>query len=314
MFGATRNPWDLGRTCGGSSGGAAAALASGMVALADGSDMGGSLRNPASFCGVVGLRPSPGRVPTWPARYPWGALSVDGPMARSVDDLALFLGAIAGPDPRCPLSIDEAGAALGELGPRPAGGRAPLDGVRVAWSPTLGGLPVDARGCRRCSTGCRRCSSRPAPGSRRSTRRSSGPTRRSRRCGRSSSSSASAALYERAKEQLKATVQWNIEAGRRLTGPDVGRAEYLRGELFVAMAAFFERFDLVIGPVSQVAPFPVEVEYPADRGRPDDGELHRVDALVLPGDDDRLPGAVAARRLHPVGAAGRGTAGRPVPG
>jgi amidase len=70
-------------------------------------------------------------------------------------------------------------------------------------------------------------------------------------------------LYERAKDQLKATVQWNIEAGRRLTGPDVGRAEYLRGELFVAMAAFFERFDVVIGPVSQVAPFPVEVEYPA---------------------------------------------------
>ena len=143
VFGATRNPWDLSRTCGGSSGGAAAALASGMVALADGSDMGGSLRNPASFCGVVGLRPSPGRVPAWPARHPWGALSVDGPMARSVDDLALFLGAIAGPDPRCPLSIDEAGAALGQLGARAAGGGAPLDGARVAWSPTLGGLPVE---------------------------------------------------------------------------------------------------------------------------------------------------------------------------
>src|SRR4029079_1615726 len=78
VFGATRNPWDTARTCGGSSGGAATALAAGMVALADGSDMGGSLRNPASFCGVVGLRPSPGRVPVWPARRPWGSLGVDG--------------------------------------------------------------------------------------------------------------------------------------------------------------------------------------------------------------------------------------------
>src|SRR5215211_1393395 len=104
VFGPTANPWDPSRTCGGSSGGAAVALACGMVPLADGSDMGGSLRNPASFCGVVGLRPSPGRVPTWPTRHPWGTLSVDGPMARTVADVAFFLSALAGPDPRCPIS------------------------------------------------------------------------------------------------------------------------------------------------------------------------------------------------------------------
>ena len=96
VFGATRNPYDGSKTCGGSSGGAAVALACGMLPLADGTDMGGSLRNPASFCGVVGLRPSPGRVPTWPARIGWSPLSVDGPMARTVADVALFLSAIAG--------------------------------------------------------------------------------------------------------------------------------------------------------------------------------------------------------------------------
>src|SRR6476469_2218333 len=87
VFGPTRNPWNLDRTAGGSSGGAAVALATGMLPIADGSDMGGSLRNPASFCGVVGLRPSPGRVPSWPAADAWSTLSVDGPMARTTADV-----------------------------------------------------------------------------------------------------------------------------------------------------------------------------------------------------------------------------------
>lgn len=107
VFGATRNPYDLDRSAGGSSGGAAAALACGMTALADGSDMGGSLRNPASFCNVVGLRPSPGRVPQWPTLNPYNALTVVGPMGRTVADVALLLAAMAGPDARDPLSIDQ---------------------------------------------------------------------------------------------------------------------------------------------------------------------------------------------------------------
>src|SRR5947209_4223561 len=104
VFGATRNPYDLGKTCGGSSGGAAVALACGMIALADGSDMGGSLRNPASFCNVVGLRPAAGRVPNWPSLSAWSTLSVSGPMARTVPDVALLLSAIAGPDDRSPIA------------------------------------------------------------------------------------------------------------------------------------------------------------------------------------------------------------------
>ncbi len=135
VFGATRNPYDVTRTCGGSSGGAAVALACGMVPLADGSDTGGSLRNPAAFCNVVGFRPSPGRVPR--DSNSWSPLSVAGPMARSVSDVALFLSAIAGPDPSSPLSIVEDGARF----------RAPLErdfkGVRVAWWKNLGGVPCE---------------------------------------------------------------------------------------------------------------------------------------------------------------------------
>src|SRR5262249_31684081 len=137
VFGATLNPYDLTKTCGGSSGGAAVALACSMLPIADGSDMGGSLRNPASFCNVVGMRPSPGRVPLWPAWMAWSPLSVDRPMARTVADVALFLSAVAGPDPRAPLSIEEPGARFA----------APLDrnfkGVKIAWWKHLGGVPFE---------------------------------------------------------------------------------------------------------------------------------------------------------------------------
>ena len=139
VFGSTRNPYDFERTCGGSSGGAAVALACGMVPIADGSDMGGSLRNPASFCNVVGFRPSPGRVPVWPSRAPWSPFSVLGPMARTVADVALMLRAIAGPDPRSPIAIREPASIFAESLERD------FHGVRIAWSRDLGGLPVDAR-------------------------------------------------------------------------------------------------------------------------------------------------------------------------
>ena len=139
VFGRTLNPYDPTKTCGGSSGGAAVALACGMVPIADGSDTGGSLRNPASFCNVVGMRGAPGRVPPWPTDTPWSTLHVPGPMARTVADVALMLSAMAGPDPRSPIAIAEPGDRF----------RAPLGrdfkGVRVAWSRDLGGLPVDRR-------------------------------------------------------------------------------------------------------------------------------------------------------------------------
>ena len=139
VFGATRNPYDLTKTCGGSSGGAAVALACGLVPVADGSDTGGSLRNPAAFCNVVGFRPSIGRVPNPKAAFAWSTLSTSGCLGRSVADLALVLSTIAGPDPRAPLSIHEPGERFAR----------PLDrsfkGVRVAWFKDLGGVPFDPR-------------------------------------------------------------------------------------------------------------------------------------------------------------------------
>src|SRR3954469_14199942 len=137
VFGETRNPWDTSRTCGGSSGGSAAALASGQVWLATGSDLGGSLRTPAGFCGVVGLRPSPGRVASGPSELPFGTLSVEGPMARSVADAALMLDAMSGPHPADPLG----------LGPPPgpyrkAAAQARLS-ARVAFTPDLGITPLE---------------------------------------------------------------------------------------------------------------------------------------------------------------------------
>src|SRR6201984_2309756 len=139
VFGATHNPYDLTKTCGGSSGGAAVALAFGLVPVASGSDTGGSLRNPAAFCNVVGFRPSIGRVPNPKAAFGWSTLSTSGCLGRSVADLALALSTIAGPDPRAPLSINEPGDLFAR----------PLDrsfkGVRVAFFKDLGGVPFDPR-------------------------------------------------------------------------------------------------------------------------------------------------------------------------
>ncbi len=139
VFGETLNPYDLTKTCGGSSGGAAVALATGMIPIADGSDLGGSLRNPAAFNNVVGFRTAPGRVPNYPSALGWWPLSISGPMARTVEDVALLLSVMAGPDPRVPIAITEPGSKFA----------VPLErdfkGVRIAWSGDFGGLPIDAR-------------------------------------------------------------------------------------------------------------------------------------------------------------------------
>src|SRR5579864_3183601 len=139
VFGATRNPYDLTKTCGGSSGGAAVSLACGMVPIADGSDSGGSLRNPAAFCSVVGFRTAPGRVPHAAIGNAWATLGVSGPLGRTVADAALLLSVMAGPDPRCPISLTEPGARFaGNL-------ERNFKSVRVAWFKDLGGIPFDSR-------------------------------------------------------------------------------------------------------------------------------------------------------------------------
>jgi len=257
VFGATLNPWDTTKTCGGSSGGAAVALATGMLPIADGSDVGGSLRNPANFNGVVGFRTSHGRVPVYPAATPWSALGVEGPMARTVDDVALMLSAIAGPDHRVPTSLPEPGGSF-----FPIAGR-DFRGVRVAWSPDLGGLPVDPRVARVLdaqrtrfeSLGCIVEEATP-------DLEDADEVFEVYRA--MLMATARAGLLDTHRARLKDTVIWNIEQGLRLRAVDVGRAEMKRYQLWLRMQAFMETYEFLVCPVNQVPPFDVEVEYPAE--------------------------------------------------
>ncbi len=257
VFGATRNPYDPSKTCGGSSGGAAVALAAGMVPLADGSDLGGSLRNPAGFCNVVGFRPSPGRVPTWPSQAAWFPMGVQGPMARSVADAALMLSVIAGPDPRAPLSLPEPGAAF----------RPPLDrdpgGTAVAWSHDLGGLPIDPRVTAVVETGravlerlgCRVEDAEPDL---------TGSAEVFQVWRAWYFELCYGALLDEHRHEMKDTVVWNIEEGRRLTGPRLGEAARAWTALLDRVRRFLDRYEYLALPVTQVPPFDVEQPYPIE--------------------------------------------------
>ena len=251
VFGATRNPYDLTRSCGGSSGGAAVALATGMVPIADGSDLGGSLRNPASFCNVVGFRPSPGRVPSWPTLDAWSPLAVLGPMARSVGDAALLLSAIAGPDARAPIAIAEP----------PDRFAAPLDadfrGTRVAWSRNLGPLPRRA--------GRHADHRRPASGVRSAGLRGRGRRARLPRRRRHLPDAARLGDLPRPhrrlrlhRDRMKDTVIWNTEQGLALSGMDVSEAVAKRTELYERVHEFMQRYDFLVLPAAAVPPFPIE--------------------------------------------------------
>jgi amidase len=254
VFGATLNPYDLTRTCGGSSGGAAVALACGMVPLADGSDLGGSLRNPAGFCNVVGFRTAPGRVPVSPATPGSSALSVQGPMARTVQDAALLLSVIAGPDPRVPTSIVEPGTVFGR----------PLErdfrGTRIAWSRNLGRYPVqqvvnevcDAARSTFTELGCQVDEREPDLSDADQIFQvlrawSYAQTRRGD--------------LEQHRDLIKETVVWNIEQGLKLSPADVERAEARRAKLIHRVTEFMKRYEFLVMPVAQVAPFPVEVDW-----------------------------------------------------
>jgi amidase len=257
VFGATHNPYDLTKTCGGSSGGAAVALACGLVPVASGSDMGGSLRNPAAFCNVVGFRPSPGRVPNPKALFAWSTLSTSGCLGRTVADLALALSTIAGPDPRAPLSIEQPGQIFAR----------PLDrdfkGVRVAWFKDLGGVPFDAR-VRQIVDG------------QRATFESLGciveqaePDFRlaetSFRILRAWNSAASYGAQLRAHpDAFKDTLKNEVEQGERLTGADLARAEIAASTLWRRFQAFLQKYEYFILPTTQLPPFDINTPYPTE--------------------------------------------------
>lgn len=258
VFGATRNPYRRDVSAGGSSGGAAAALAAGLTPLAEGSDMGGSLRNPAAFCNVAGLRPSPGRVPVHPSAQPWSTLAVQGPLGRTVADVALTLSVLAGPDRRAPLALTEPGAGFAPPPP-------PLrPGLRVAWAPDLGGrVPVDAavrdvfaaalpvvEGLgMRVTPDCPDLDDADEV---------FGVIRAWH------FATAHDAVVRAHPDQVKETIRWNVERGRRLSAADVGRAEVLRANLRLAAVEFFDRYDVLIAPTTQVLPFDVDTEYPTE--------------------------------------------------
>ena len=260
VFGATHNPYRHGSSVGGSSGGAAAALAAGLVPLAEGTDMGGSLRNPAGFCNVVGLRSTPGRVPVWPSPMGWSQLSVDGPMGRTVADVALQLSVLAGADPRVPISLSD----------DPAGFAAPLPtslaGLRVAWAPDLGGrVTVDPAITSVLADAVAVFEGLGA------TVEADCPdlsdaddvfgTLRAWLFDASFSE-----LIRQHPDQVNESIRWNAAMGAKLTGADLARAEVAHTALYERMIAFFERFDVLLAPTTQVLPFPVELEYPTEIG------------------------------------------------
>jgi amidase len=250
LFGATRNPYDPTKTCGGSSGGAAVSVACGMLPFADGSDYGASLRNPGSFCNVVGFRPTPGRVPLSPFPNAWDTLWSVGPIARTVEDAAFLLSAMAGPDPRAPTSIAEPGRMFARPLARD------FKNVRIAWSRDLGGLPVDARVTRVLEV-------------QRSTFESLGCIVEDAEPELADAdevfhvlralgfAEAYGELLETDRSRLKDTVVWNIEQGMKLDGVRIARAELLRTRIFHTMRRFLERHEFLLLPVSQVPPFAV---------------------------------------------------------
>ena len=257
VYGTTLNPYDLTKSAGGSSGGAGAALAAGLLPLADGSDLGGSLRNPANFNNIVALRPTVGLVPVAPAPFPFVGFGVKGPMARSVADTAFLLSVMAGPDPRDPSCYPSDPAVFGNALQRD------LTGVRIAWCPDLGGLPLDRRVRsvldRQRKTfedlGCSLHDACPDL---------SGADRVFLDIRTWVSWNVLGPLLDGHRTQMKPEAIWQIESGARLSGADIARAMIAHGDLMERMRRFQERYEFLLCAVNQVPPFDATLDWPKD--------------------------------------------------
>jgi amidase len=309
VFGITRNPYDLTRSAGGSGGGSAAALATGLIPAAEGSDLGSSLRGPASFCNVVGLRPSPGRVPAGSGPFAWQSLMVRGPMGRTVDDVALILSVLSGPGPGSPARPDHPGEAFGRIRP------ADTCGLRVAWSPDLAGQAAIDPGVvevlgRQLGTlvdlGCEvdtACIDFDE----------ADEAFRTLRAWMFAYTMNDHVRNHR--DKLKPSLVWNIEEGQFLSGRDVASALESQAALYERARRFFEAYDVLALPATPVTPFRADLEYPGAIARPAAGQLPRLARpRVLRHDDWLPPCGLDARRLHRGGPAGRHPVRRPVPG
>ena len=256
VFGATRNPYDTTRTCGGSSGGAGVALACGMVPIATGSDHGGSLRNPAAWSNVVGIRASQGRVPAINGDLGWSTPSTDGPMGRTVGDVALQLSVMAGHDSRSPMSIQESGDIFAGANSLERDFR----GVRIAWSKDLGGRPMDAENSRVTESqrrvfehlGCIVDDDQPDLSS----------TDEIFQAKRAYYVAIKHEIHLRDhREMVKETIIWNTEQGLKMPAIELAHAERLRTRLWEQLMVFFDKYEFLALPVTSVPPFSIEEEY-----------------------------------------------------
>lgn len=257
VFGATRNPWSLEHSPGGSSGGAAAAVAAGLGPLAQGSDLAASIRQPAAWSGVVGFKPSQGRVPRVPNPSGWSGLSVDGPITRTVRDAALMFAAVAGPDPRDPLSLPSTGDNWEEIADE-----SDLRDLRIAWTPDLGGaVPVDPTVAAICADAARTfqafdCSVEEASPQ-------IGDIQQSFLVLNAGLRQASLGKYlAEWREQMDPVLVARLELSANATAVDVARAEVERTAYHQRLCAFFEQYDLLLLPTSVTPPLPLDVRFP----------------------------------------------------
>jgi Asp-tRNA(Asn)/Glu-tRNA(Gln) amidotransferase A subunit family amidase len=257
IFGATRNPWNLGRTPGGSSGGAAAALAAGLGPLAEGSDLAGSIRQPAACCGVVGLKPTLGRVPRYPNANGWTSFACVGPMARTVRDAALLLSVMAGPDERDPMSLPLGAESFARA---MDGGVA---GLRVAFSSDLGYAAVDPEIRAVCTAAARRftdlgCAVEESdPGF-------DDPEALFLDLTAPLRAAASQQDLGQWRAEMDPILVERIERAGGMTAVDFERASHRRTAMWQLVREFFERFDLLLTPVTAVPPIPLEMQYPRE--------------------------------------------------
>ena len=258
IFGTTLNPWDLTRTSGGSSGGAAAALAAGLGPLAEGSDLGGSLRIPASFCGVIGFRTTPGLIPKYPTAWAWDGFSVTGPMARTVSDTALMLSVMAGPNDLAPMSLPDTGISFVKA----------LEGTckgwRAAWSPDLGGIcKVDTEVARLCESAARKFEDlgvhiEEASPDLHDAAEIISPLRVFR------TAALNADLLENLEGIDNPLFKQYLRLVKDTTLMEVAEAERKRTALWSRVHAFFEKYDLLLCPTTSTPAFGADEFYPAE--------------------------------------------------
>jgi amidase len=255
VFGRTRNPWDPSKSAGGSTGGGAAALRSGMIALAEGTDLGGSLRIPASFCGIVGLRPSLGLVPTHPTDWVWDTLQVTGPMARTAEDVALMLQAVAGPSALSPLAQPVSGRDFVQAVKAGVG-----RGLRMAYCQDIAGIGIDPAIEKVCRAAA--LSLKASGGEIEEHDLDLSPGRPAFLALRGLWFVAQMFPRMDKKDRFGTNVGNNVRSGLEVTTKDLAAAESFRGRLWHQFREFFTRFDYLLTPCMAVPPFPVEQNYP----------------------------------------------------